>query len=131
MSYEIVISRVKKIESDLVKIGAEGRGLHEKLSSIESKLEEKLIKKIRFAASVRNKLIHDDDVELTADLLINFQSVCDEIDKDLASSLSLASTSKSNNKDIGLVEEFINASPLKKVGIVGVGVAIFSYLISR
>lgn len=56
-----VIVRVREIESLLVhNFGAEGRGLHEKLSSVEAKLPAHLAKKVRRIATVRNKLIHED-----------------------------------------------------------------------
>lgn len=42
--------------------GAEGKGLHEKLNWVQASphpLPEDLVRKMRFLASVRNKLIHD------------------------------------------------------------------------
>lgn len=58
--YELAITRCKQLESLLEKeFGASGRGLHEKVSSVEGKLPEPLRKKLRFIATVRNKLMHD------------------------------------------------------------------------
>ncbi len=59
MSYELVIERTKEIESILKNEGAVGRGLHSQLSSMEHRLDKKLIKQIRFIATVRNKLLHE------------------------------------------------------------------------
>ena len=78
MSYEKIIDTTKKIESILVKEGAEGRGLHEKVSSIEAKLNNDLIKKLRFIATIRNKLLHDVNVKLTEDILEKFNDASKE-----------------------------------------------------
>ncbi len=42
------------------KYKAEGRGLHEKLSSIQDKIPSSIQKKIRFIATIRNKATHED-----------------------------------------------------------------------
>ncbi|WP_018174157.1 hypothetical protein [Thioalkalivibrio sp. ALJ9] len=62
---EAVFRYSKKIESALESVfGAEGRGLHEKVTSIEGDLPTEIAKKIRFIASVRNKLAHEEGYEL-------------------------------------------------------------------
>lgn len=43
---------------------AEGRGLHEKLSSAEGKIPPALFKKLRYVATIRNKLVHELNYEL-------------------------------------------------------------------
>lgn len=43
---------------------AEGRGLHEKLSSAERKIPPALFKKLRYVATIRNKLVHELNYEL-------------------------------------------------------------------
>jgi amino acid transporter len=59
--YRQVIEQTKKIETLLVdRLGAQGRGLHEKTDSIEALLSDNVVKKIRYIASVRNKLMHED-----------------------------------------------------------------------
>lgn len=73
MSYQYVIKAAKKIEGALEKKGATGKGLQEKTSSIESVLDKDLVSKIRFLASVRNKLVHEDKYELTDDDLTRFK----------------------------------------------------------
>ncbi len=55
---EETISLVKEIEYLLESIGAVGRGLHEKLSSVENQLPFSLVKVLRYIATVRNKLVH-------------------------------------------------------------------------
>ena len=40
--------------------GAEGKGLHEKASSVERKISPEAMRKIRYIATIRNKAIHDD-----------------------------------------------------------------------
>ena len=56
---EDVIDRTKHLESLLTSLGGIGRGLHERISSIESLLDEALLRRLRFIASVRNKLMHE------------------------------------------------------------------------
>jgi hypothetical protein len=57
---ETVIDCCKNIETLLEnKLSAEGRGLHEKLSSVESFVPAKHSKQIRRIATVRNKLVHE------------------------------------------------------------------------
>lgn len=57
-----VIKNVKKIEKLLaVNYLATGKGLHEKATSVEEKLTPELMKKIRYIATIRNKLVHEDD----------------------------------------------------------------------
>ena len=124
MSYALVIKTSKRIESILETHGATGRGLHEKLSSIESKLDNSLVKNIRFIATVRNKLIHEDDIEFTPDLLNDFQKVADDIFEALKLTFNESSNSSnsSNNTD-DFFDKFLNAldfakkHPLKTIGL--------------
>jgi hypothetical protein len=58
---ELVISNSKKLESLLEKhLGATGKGLHEKVSSVERKLPDGVVRKLRFVATIRNKIVHDE-----------------------------------------------------------------------
>lgn len=52
----------RQLEGMLKTLGATGKGLHERTSSIEDKLPAALVGKLRFIASVRNKLAHEDDL---------------------------------------------------------------------
>ena len=57
---DIVVTQSKTLEASLEqKFGATGRGLHEKLSSIEYQLEAGLVKNIRWIATMRNKVVHE------------------------------------------------------------------------
>jgi len=81
MSYERIVSRVKKIETVLSEMGASGRGLHAKLTSIESQLDGSVVRKIRFIASIRNKLLHEDGFELSDDIFERFEGACDQVEE--------------------------------------------------
>jgi len=125
MSYEKVISKSKKIESMLVETGAEGKGLHEKASSIEYKLSANTLKKIRFIASIRNQLLHDDSFELTQELLEGFENASVEVIEELRSlnNRSQSTESSSSSSSSSIFEEFYNASTLKKAGMIALGAA--------
>ena len=57
---DIVVTQSRTLEALLEqKFGATGRGLHEKLSSIEYQLEAGLVKNIRWIATMRNKVVHE------------------------------------------------------------------------
>jgi len=59
---EAAVKASKKIEGVLRdSFGAEGRGLHEYLSSVEHKIPDDILRKARFIASVRNKVVHHDE----------------------------------------------------------------------
>lgn len=75
-----VIEACKKIETLMERgWGASGKGLHEKLSSIESQLPEHVIKGLRFVASVRNKCVHEATYTLTPDTLNSYQRTSENI----------------------------------------------------
>lgn len=59
------LEQISNISKDLentleTKFGATGKDLHEKISSVENILNENLIKKIKFIAIVKTKIMHDD-----------------------------------------------------------------------
>lgn len=56
----IAIDIARRLESALGALGATGKGLHEKTSSVSAKLPAALVEKLRFIASVRNKIAHED-----------------------------------------------------------------------
>lgn len=57
---ELAVNSSKELEHLLeTRLGATGKGLHEKLSSVESKLPEKVVKAIRSVATIRNKVVHE------------------------------------------------------------------------
>jgi hypothetical protein len=56
-----VIKASRKIESELVRnFQAKGKGLNGKLNSVERKLPAALVKRIRYIATIRNKVVHDE-----------------------------------------------------------------------
>ena len=58
---EIAVQGAKRLETLLqARFGAHGRGLHEKLTSVEDKIPSDLKKSIRWVATIRNKLVHEE-----------------------------------------------------------------------
>jgi len=59
---DLVVRSSKHIEASLARLfGATGKGLHEKVSSVENKLSSSMAKQIRYIATIRNKIIHDEN----------------------------------------------------------------------
>lgn len=63
----VTVDISRKLENILGQLGASGKGLHEKATSVQQLLPPKLLSKLRYVASVRNKLSHDDVVLADAD----------------------------------------------------------------
>lgn len=62
--FELAVRAAKDLELKLQnQFGAEGRGLHEKINSIQdyNYLPRSLVKKMRHVATLRNKLVHEQD----------------------------------------------------------------------
>ena len=79
---ELAIKQCKKLEAILAKVGGTGRGLHEKVTSVESRLPEPLVRKLRFIATVRNKIVHDENYEKLDDRA-KFIDACDVAQREL------------------------------------------------
>ncbi|HEX8072451.1 MAG TPA: SH3 domain-containing protein [Pyrinomonadaceae bacterium] len=80
---ESVLQRTKKLERVLEEqYQATGRGLHEKATSVEHKLDSNRLKQIRFIASVRNKLMHEDGYSFDG-TESDFLKKCDDLIKQL------------------------------------------------
>jgi hypothetical protein len=80
---ELAITRVKALESLLEQaLGATGKGLHEKVTSVQDKLSQPLVRKLRFAATVRNKIVHESDYKQIDDR-DGFIRACDEAEAEL------------------------------------------------
>lgn len=61
LSIDTAVRGSRRLESLLeARLGAEGRGLHEKLSSVEGRVPEELRRSIRWIATMRNKVVHED-----------------------------------------------------------------------
>jgi hypothetical protein len=59
-----------KVETLLKKLGATGKGVHEKLNSIQFKISPPMVKKIRRIATIRNKAVHEADFSTDLDKFI-------------------------------------------------------------
>ena len=58
---DVVVTHSKQIEQLLEqKFAAKGRGLHEKVDSVTHVLDPALIKRLRWIATMRNKVVHED-----------------------------------------------------------------------
>ena len=80
---ELAVARTKELESLLEQVlGATGKGLHEKVSSVQSKLPPALVKKLRFVATIRNRIVHEADYPRIDDRA-GFARVCDEAEAEL------------------------------------------------
>ena len=89
--YELVIKKSKHLERLLEEgFGAQGRGLHEKVSSVEGRLPAPLVKRLRFIATVRNKLVHDDRMDRLDDRR-GYEDACNKAEKELNSLMQPAS----------------------------------------
>jgi hypothetical protein len=76
--YKTVIETSKMLEAELTSKGANGKGLHEKATSIESILCADALQRIRKVATIRNKLIHEEDFTLSDRQLIEFKTYARE-----------------------------------------------------
>lgn len=74
---EAAVRGSKRIEAVLRDgFGAEGRGLHEYLGSVENRIPIDIVRKARFIASVRNKVVHQEEDIFNLD---DFNQSVDEV----------------------------------------------------
>ncbi|KLV07380.1 hypothetical protein ABT56_04760 [Photobacterium aquae] len=79
---ELVVTRSRRIERLLREhYHAEGKGLHQLITSSEERLPHEIIPKLRFIASVRNKTVHEDGYRL--DDKKGFIAACKACEKEL------------------------------------------------
>ncbi len=79
---EKVVLRTRKIERLLrEQYHAHGKGLHQLISSCEERLPHDVIAKLRFVATIRNKVVHEDRYKLEDRKA--FLAVCNECEKEL------------------------------------------------
>ncbi|KII80269.1 hypothetical protein [Vibrio renipiscarius] len=77
-----VVKRTRKIEHLLrTQYHAEGKGLHQLITSSEERLPHNIIGKLRYIATIRNKIVHEHDYKLKSRR--DFLEVCDECEKEL------------------------------------------------
>jgi hypothetical protein len=85
---ELAISRVKVLEVLLEQaLGATGKGLHEKVTSVQDRLAPPLVRKLRFVATIRNKIVHESDYTQIDDRA-GFIRACDEAEAELRAMLA-------------------------------------------
>lgn len=84
-SLDNLIRSSSNIENLLEDKGAVGKGLHEKVSSIESELPESSVKSIRFIASIRNQLVHEGPDTVSFEKKRDFLEACQRVERDLNS----------------------------------------------
>ena len=73
--YELVIRASKELEYILEHdFGGTGKGLHERISSSEG-LSPKLIRDMRYIATIRNKLIHERGFDAIPDRNMFFKQI--------------------------------------------------------
>jgi hypothetical protein len=76
---ESVLARTREMESLLEQnYGASGKGLHDKASSVEGALDTTRVKRIRYIATIRNKLVHEADYKYDGDEKA-FLELCDRL----------------------------------------------------
>mmetsp|Transcript_22626 Transcript_22626/g.57943 ORF Transcript_22626/g.57943 Transcript_22626/m.57943 type:complete len:116 (+) Transcript_22626:230-577(+) len=95
--YELVIRSSKELEALLeTEFGASGRGLHEKITSVQGQLSPGLVKQMRYLATIRNKLIHEpgfDDIPDRAAFIRRFEESLAELQAILRARGSKAASS--------------------------------------
>jgi hypothetical protein len=85
---ELAITRTKALESLLEQaLGATGKGLHDKVTSVQDRLSPSLVKKLRLVATVRNKIVHESDYKEISDRA-QFLRACDEAEGELRAMLA-------------------------------------------
>ncbi len=95
-----IIEISKKLETFLqINYEAEGKGLHEKITSVENKLLKDLIsvRILRKIATIRNKVVHDDNFEQ--------ENMIEEVEKLFNIVLMELETIKKNKEELILKEE--------------------------
>lgn len=74
---EDVVLLTREIESLLDRLGATGRGLHEKLTTVENRLSAQTVKKMRWIATMRNKTMHEHNFQIND--FQGFKSSCNDV----------------------------------------------------
>ena len=77
-----VIVRARELEQALRRAGATSTGLHNAATELEDKLPPECVKKLRFIASVRNRLAHGEELIEPIDIDV-FNTACDDVAKAL------------------------------------------------
>lgn len=125
MQLRQILERSTSIERKLESLGAVGKGLHEKATSVASQLDAQTLKKIRFIASIRNKVVHE-SVEVDPEVLRGFFKACDAVDASIGNYAQppqrFASSDCTNSIDIG--NSWDNMSTAKKTATAAIGIGV-------
>lgn len=79
---ESVVLQTRRIEKLLrQQYRADGKGLHQLITSCEERLPHDVVGKLRYIATIRNKIVHEDDYQL--DDKRGFMQVCSECEQEL------------------------------------------------
>jgi len=82
---DLAVTRSRKLEQLLERgLGATGRGLHEKTTSVEREIPAELVRKLRLVATVRNKVVHE---AARIDDRPRFLAAADDAERELAALL--------------------------------------------
>jgi hypothetical protein len=99
---EQVVQRCKYFESRLEgELGASGRGLHEKVTSIQGQLPVPTVRRLRWIATLRNKLVHEHTFTKLEDP-DGFQDACAFVEQQLdhmKRARETNATSRSHNRN--------------------------------
>lgn len=76
---ELAFAASKRFEGALERLGATGKGLHEKATSIEAQLDPVALGYLRMVASIRNRLAHEDGFDRIPDPQL-FNEACQQLD---------------------------------------------------
>lgn len=75
---EIAVQYSKRLESILEqRYCASGRGLHEKITSVETRLPSDVVRSLRWVATLRNKVVHEPDYKIED--INRYQSTCETL----------------------------------------------------
>lgn len=114
---DLAVTHCKTLESMLTKgLNAQGKGLHEKVSSVQSRLPPELVKRLRFIATIRNKIVHEADYTEIDDRA-GFVEACNQAETQLH---TLLGTGRS-----------WRAPLIALAVIVAVGLAVIAWLLLR
>lgn len=62
---DLAVRASRRLENILeARFGAKGRGLHSMISSVEHSIPKPLVRSLRWVATMRNKVVHDESFKL-------------------------------------------------------------------
>ena len=99
-----VIVAAGKLERMLKEAGATAAGIHDSVSEIENKLSPECVKKLRYIASVRNKLAHGESLNETLDLEV-FDTACNEVALELKRCAGKKGRQKTEHAPENMIDE--------------------------